>query len=278
MSAPTIIAMTFPHSLEIFLQQLVDCIFAVIPGRRPKYTALKHCRIVSHRGEHDNKTVMENTFDAFDRVFIDGVWGIELDVRWTLDLQPVVIHDADCQRVFGSPLQIGKLTLEALQSEIPQIPSLQQVVDRYGQKIHLMIEIKEVVFADINLQRSRLADILSDLTPAEDFHLLTLNPSLFELFDIVPDAAKLLVAELNVNLLSQQALVKGYAGICGQYLLISRALIKNHSKLSQKTGCGFVASRFSFYRELNREVEWIFTNHAIKLNRIRNKLLEKYQS
>ncbi len=278
MGATIIYIMTFPHSLEIFLQYLADCFFAVTPRRRPRLTALKHCHIVSHRGEHDNKTVMENTFDAFERVFIDGVWGIELDIRWTLDLQPVVIHDADCQRVFGSPLEVCKHTLESLQSEIPQIPSLQQIVDRYGQKIHLMIEIKEVAFTNIKLQRSRLAKILAGLTPAKDFHLLALNPSLLELFDIIPDAAKLPVAELNVNLLSQQAQVKDYAGICGQYLLVSNTLIKNHRKLSQNTGCGFVASRFSFYRELNREVEWIFTNHAIKLNRIRNRLLEKFQS
>ncbi len=265
--------MALPHSIEISLQKIADYIFAIIPRNRPKITTLKHCRIVSHRGEHDNKTVMENTLDAFERVFIDGVWGIEFDIRWTLDLQPVVIHDADCQRVFGSPLEISNLSLEFLQSAIPQIPSLLQVVDRYGKKIHLMIEIKEVDFADIEFQRSRLAKILSNLTPVKDFHLLALKPSLFELFDIIPDAAKLPVAELNVSSLSQETLVKSYAGICGQYLLISNRLIKKHKEQSQGTGCGFIASRFSLYRELNREVEWIFTNHALKLNRIRKKLL-----
>lgn len=277
-SALFINTMMLPHYFETLLQLLVDGLFASAPRRRPDKAALQNCRIVSHRGEHDNKIVLENTLVAFDLVLNDGVWGIEFDIRWTLDLQPVVIHDSDCQRVFGSPIEINKITLQSLQSEVPQIPSLQRVVDHFGKKLHLMIEIKEEPFSDINLQCSRLSAILSNLTPGEDFHLLALKPSLFKLFNIVPNSAMLPVAELNLKTISRQAIDRNFAGICGHYLLLSSKLIKKFQHRSQKIGSGFARSRFSFYRELNRGVEWIFTNHAIKLNHIRNKLLEKYQS
>jgi glycerophosphoryl diester phosphodiesterase len=266
--------MALQHTLEILLQILVDGLIASIPRKRPEPAALQNCRIVSHRGEHDNRVIMENTMDAFEAVFKEGIWGIEFDIRWTADHHPVVIHDADCKRVFDSPVEVARLTLEELQSKIPKIPSLQQVVDRFGKKMHLMIELKYVSFTEIDLKRTRLQAILSALTPARDFHLLALKIELFELFDIIPGSAMLPVAEFKLKALSQIAIERNYAGICGQYLLISNKLIQKHRQGSQKIGIGFARSRFSLYRELNREIDWIFTNHAIKLNHIRKKLLE----
>ena len=37
----------------------------------------------------------------------------------------------------------------------------------------------------------------------------------------------------------------------------------------------FIGSRFCLYRELNRGVDWIFTNHALKLEAIRQELLQR---
>ncbi len=56
-------------------------LFAALPRTLPNKEKLKECRIVSHRGEHDNRQILENTLAAFDRVRDRGVWGIELDVR-----------------------------------------------------------------------------------------------------------------------------------------------------------------------------------------------------
>jgi len=82
------------------------------------------CKIVSHRGEHDNKTVFENTIAAFDRVKKAGVWGIEFDIRWTKDLRPVVFHDRTLQRVFNSNIELNKVTLAELKEQCNLIPSL----------------------------------------------------------------------------------------------------------------------------------------------------------
>ena len=86
--------------LETFLLNMTDTIFSLIPQAKPSLEKLSNCQLVSHRGERDDVTVFENTFAAFDPIVEHGIWGIELDVRWTKDLVPVVIHDTNGERVF----------------------------------------------------------------------------------------------------------------------------------------------------------------------------------
>ncbi len=267
--------MKIRYHFESLLQLLADTVFAVIPRPEPAVSTLLNCKIVSHRGEHDNKSVKENTLAAFDRVLNQGIWGIELDIRWTKDLHPVVIHDPDCRRVFASALKVNAVNLDELQSRVPDIPSLDQIIQRYGKKIHLMIEIKEKKLIDPEYQQARLKTLLSSLVPGDDFHILALSPDIFELVDFLPGRALLPVAEYNIHQLSKKALGDNYAGISGQYLLISGNTIRKHGRNDQKTGTGFVRSRYCFYRELNRGVEWIFTNHALKLHSFQQELLNQ---
>jgi len=83
------------------------------------------------------------------------------------------------------------------------------------------------------------------------------------------------VAQYNIRELSKKVLEENYAGISGQYLLISKNTIQKHGRRNQNTGTGFAGSRNCFYRELNRGVEWIFTNHAIKLRSFQRELLNQ---
>ena len=41
--------------------------------------------------------------------------------------------------------------------------------------------------------------------------------------------------------------------------------IKRLRKAQQEIGVGFVDSKLSLYREVNRGIEWIFTNQAAKI-------------
>ena len=267
-------AMKTSFQIETLLQNLADILYAGIPRSRPSLRSLQNCKIISHRGEHDNNSVMENTIAAFDRVVERGVWGIELDVRWTRDLKPVVIHDIDCKRVFGKSLVVNRVTLTELQKLVPEIPSLEQVIQRYAKKTHLMVELKQESFADFESQRECLKKLFASLVPAQDFHILALSQHLFNLVDFIPESALLPVAEFNIGDFSQKALQNNYAGISGQYLLVTNKLIQRHARLNQKAGTGFVRSRYCFYRELNRGVEWIFTNHALEMHAIRSNLLQ----
>ena len=55
---------------------IADWLTAVVPRAVPDQETLRECRIISHRGEHDNVSVMENTLAAFRAARDAGVWGI----------------------------------------------------------------------------------------------------------------------------------------------------------------------------------------------------------
>ena len=259
--------------LERTLLALVNFGFACIPRRRPARELLIDCKIISHRGEHDNRRVRENTFAAFMPAAEAGCWGLEFDVRWTEDLQPVVFHDANAQRVFGIDLAISQVSLVQLQQRIPEIPTLQQVVDRFAGRQHLMVELKRDDLAAYAIRSERLREIFAAFEPATDYHFLALQTELFDLVEFAGKRACLPVAEFNVAELSRIALQRNYAGVCAQYLLLSRALISRHHRQGQQLGSGFAASKYGLFREIDRGVDWVFTNHAVRLEAIRQELL-----
>ena len=254
-------------------QGLADLWFSLLPQPRPSMARLQNCKIVSHRGAHDNSEVRENTMAAFERVRDAGIWGIELDVRWTLDLEPVVIHDENTHRVFGLNIVIAQHKLQDLRQQIPLIPTLAEVVQKFGGKTHLMVELKPDVLGKVEQKRERLQAIFAPIIPAQDFHFIALDLGLFDMASFVGDSACVPVAELNVNAMSRETLQRPFAGISGQYLLLHRRMIRRHQQRQQNIGTGFTASRYCLYRELNRGVDWIFTNHALKLRAILLQLL-----
>ena len=262
--------------LDLAVQRIVDFCFMLIPRRRPSKQALTECRIVSHRGEHDNRQVRENTLAAFRAVAAAGIWGIEFDLRWTRDLWPVVIHDPDTGRVFGTDLAIAEVSLAELRRQIPEIPTLEEVVAEFGGSMHLMVELKDDSLNADEIKAARLAEVFAALRPATDFHFLALRADLFKLSGFAGDKACLLVAEHEVSDLSRQVIERDYGGLCGHYLLLNRRLLDLHHARGQKLGTGFPGSRQCFLRELNRNVDWIFTNRALKLGRIREQLLRKH--
>lgn len=261
--------------LERIAQRVADAGYAAWPRRRPPVAALAQCLIVAHRGEHDNTVVLENTVAAFELAAAGGVDGIEFDVRWTADLEPVVVHDPDARRVFADDLVIAETRLDALRARLPEIPTLAEVVARFGRRLHLMIELKRDDLGASAARRERLEQILGGLRPGADFHILALAPELFDAVGFAGERACMPVAEFNVDALSRHVLEHDYAGLSGHYLLLSTATIERHRDRGQRLGSGYVASRFCFYREVGRGVSWIFSNRATRLATIRRELLAR---
>lgn len=242
---------------------------AAIPRKQPAAPAVERCRIVAHRGQHDNnRSVRENTLHAFELARAGGVWGVEADIRWTADQVPVIIHDPDTMRVFGKPVTIADLGFEQLRQEVPEVPTLAELVEQFGRNTHLMLELKAEAFPEIGRQRQILHRHLSGLTPEEDYHVLSLDPILFETFDIRPQKACLPVALANMRSVHRKTLDSRYGGITGHFVLLSDKIKRSHEQAGRRVGTGFIRSRNCLYRELNRNVEWIFSNDAVKLQRI----------
>jgi glycerophosphoryl diester phosphodiesterase len=252
---------------------VVDSIMAAIPRPVPERAALQRCKIISHRGEHDNKTVMENTLQAFSQARDAGVWGIECDIRWTADLVPVICHDASPARVFGEKAPVSAMTREQLRAVVPDIPSLQDVIQQFGGNTHLMLEIKAEPWPQPERQCETLRTLLSPLAPVDDFHILSLDPAVFEPLDFLPNECFFPVAETNVSAISAHAIERGYGGFGGHYLLLNNRLMQHHEAHRQQLGTGFPRSRNCLFRELNRGIEWIFSNDAVALQKIRDRHL-----
>ncbi len=260
--------------LQNALMVTVDTVMSCLPQRRPTQQALHSCRIIAHRGAYDNTAVLENTLPAFEKARLNGIWGVECDIRWTSDLVPVISHDADCTRVFANPLQINQLSFEQLRAEVPAIPSLAELVEQFGGRLHLMLEVKNDPTPGISRQKDILRQHLSALTPGVDYHFLALEIQLLDRVDFVDPGCCFLVSELNSSSLSKATIAASIGGLTGHYVLLSNRLKRRHEQQGQRIGTGFVGSKSVLFRELNRGIEWIFSNDAVKIQKIRDQLLE----
>lgn len=259
--------------LERALLGLINLSFMLIPRPRPTREALGASKIISHRGEHDNRGVRENTLAAFSAPAEAGCWGLEFDVRWTRDLQPVVFHDTNTERVFGIDIVVSQVSLAQLRQLVPQIPTLEQVVDQFGGRQHLMVELKRDELGAYDARAECLRETFSTLEAATDYHFLALQPELFELVGFAGAKACVVVAELNIGEMGRVALEREYGGVCAQYMLLNNKAISRHQGYGQQVGSGFAASKYGLFREINRGVDWVFTNHALKLEAIRQESL-----
>ncbi len=250
--------METPLWVEKNFLKISDLISNFLPQKTPTEELLKSCKIISHRGHHDNFKLFENTLEAFKAAQELGAWGIEFDLHWSLDGIPVVIHDQNTLRLFGEDKNIGELTYSQIKESFPLIPTFKEIRDTFGKKIHLMIELKEK-------RIDGLEEILKGLVPMEDFHFLSLKPEILQNIKFCEKKALIPVALANTNYLSELALSKGWGGICGHYFLLSRSLITKHHKSGQLIGTGHVGSKNCLYREINRSVDWIFTNSLKKI-------------
>jgi glycerophosphoryl diester phosphodiesterase len=263
--------------LQTLAMETVDLITAAVPRRLPNRNSLEHCKIISHRGENDNREILENTLPAFEAARAAGVWGIECDIRWTRDLVPVIHHDPDCERLFDDPVTLARLDFAELRDRFPLIPKLQEVIDNFGGNTHLMLEIKAEHYPAPERQKAILQAMLSPLRAGEDFHILLLDPALANRVDFLPPRVCYLVAELNVARLSRHALEYGFGGLTGHYLMLNETVRKRHVAAGQRIGTGFIHSRNALFRELNRGVEWIFSNRAVALQAILDTSLQSHR-
>lgn len=250
-------------TVDTFLCRMLDHYFSLRPQKKPR--SIGNVKLVSHRGEHDNHLVLENTLAAFDAAAELGAWGIELDIRWTKDAHPVVIHDLDCKRMFGCDLKISQVTLAELKERLPEIPTLLEVIERYGKSLHLMIELKMEPYLD-NFS-AVLYDLLGELKPVRDYHFLSLDLSMFSHVDGLQSSVCLPVAEKNIAEFSRAAVENNYGGITGHFFLLTDTILRLHQETGQCIGTGFITSPNCLFREINRGVTWIFTNSMGDLSR-----------
>jgi glycerophosphoryl diester phosphodiesterase len=257
-------------ALSDFAQTAADRIADLGPAPGVDPQKLAGARLVAHRGFH-GPGLRENSAAALGDCHRAGVWGVEFDVRWTLDQVPVLLHDPSTRRTYpGRDFQPGKLASKDILNRCP-LPRLTEVVTALGGRCHLMIETKVRLTPE---REAVLADILSPLEPARDYHLLTLKPEYLAPVSRLPRECFVFVGELNTARASEYVLKEGWGAVAGHYFLLTDAMINRHHAARQQVGVGFVSSPKNLCRQINRGVDWIFSNRAPALEAWRQARLD----
>src|ERR1700730_10556349 len=89
--------------------------------------------LLGHRGARASIGIPENTFASFDLALEHGCDGFEFDIRLAACGTAVVCHDP----------KVGKTTISrARAKQLPQLPRLDDVIQRYRERAFLNIELK----------------------------------------------------------------------------------------------------------------------------------------
>lgn len=116
------------------------------------FPGAKRPLIFGHRGF--SALAPENTMTSFDLCVEHKIFGVELDVHLCQSGELVIVHDHNLKRVANVDQQVEDLTLDELKAldvgshkdpkfKGEQIPTLEELFQRHGNKLHYDIEIKE---------------------------------------------------------------------------------------------------------------------------------------
>lgn len=239
----------------------INTLYSWLPYKKPKAEQFQKMCLIAHRGAHNNTDCFENTLAAFDKARKSGCWGIELDIHVTRDNIIVVNHDPDLKRLWQNPAVICDSSYEYIKSISENIPTLATVINIYGGRLHLFIEIKAPFLAFDTLK-----NVLSRLKPGIDYHIISLDAELLLSLTDVPASARLLVASANnTAYFCELSLKHQLGGVLGHYLLLTNKKIKQLKAANQQIGVGYVDSKNSLHREINRDINWVFSNKAAKI-------------
>lgn len=108
--------------------------------------------VIAHRA--GPSPAPENTLAALNNTLKTNAEIIEIDVQRTRDGVIVAVHDVDLMRVAGRPLQISETDYEQLKTivkksnggappELSKVATLAEFLEQVGDKIKLLIEIKQ---------------------------------------------------------------------------------------------------------------------------------------
>ena len=119
------------------------------------YKNLSHLAVCGHRG--GIQKAPENTLESLQACIDWGAEIAEIDVRFTSDGVPIILHDPDLNRMMGKDIDVHTISYSKLKS-IPlydkdglpnnpitqhTIPTLEEILDYAKGKIYLQLDIKD---------------------------------------------------------------------------------------------------------------------------------------
>lgn len=262
------------HLIEALFQITTEFYAKTIPRKSIKML-LQKTGIVAHRGVIAHPIIKENTMAAFRECLKKNIWAIEFDIRWTKDLIPVVHHDPDAIRVWNKGLFIHEVSFEQLRQEIPEIPTLSEVVEEFGEKLHLMVEVKKLPEFNESQEKTAIYNLnqaLQSLLPEKHYHFMSFQPEdLIERLKL-PSKSILSIVTTNIESAIHRATALEIKGLTGHFALITPRLRKLAKVKNLKIGVGFVNSKNSLFRELTIGTDYIYSNRPFLIQELLNKI------
>ena len=104
---------------------------------------------------------------------------------------------------------------------------------------------------------------------------MALHPATLRRIEGFPDRCRLAIAFHWPDALSHWVRRQGWGGLCTHYALLRGPQVRAHHDSGQTVGTAYPRSANCLFRELNRKVDFIFSNHAARLQAIIRHELQK---
>lgn len=204
-------------SLNVFT--VVD----LVRNPTPSIQVFQKPSIIAHRGS--SASAPENTLAAIEKAIVDGADAVEIDVRFTKDDVPVLMHDETVERTTdiadGSLSSVRELTLEEMkeldagswfgeQYTGESVPTLEEALRVARGHVEVYIEIK----SSIENASVILTDVIEETRMENRVKILSFNGVLLE--NIKRENPSVAIVQLigtffgNINVLADNDLVDHY--------------------------------------------------------------------
>ncbi|WP_170316952.1 glycerophosphodiester phosphodiesterase [Acrocarpospora corrugata] len=180
--------------------------------------------LISHRG-YPAATGTENTLPAFQRALEAGSDRVELDVRFTKDHRPVLMHDATVNRTTTATGRVADMTLAQFRAlrtaDGRHPPTLGQALRLLrGKTEETLVELKQVPDA---ADRRSLQDLYRRLSASTWASLTSFSPSALRAVRSIPARKGLLSVSAP-----RVALAKEFSFVAVRYDNLSRARVREY--------------------------------------------------
>ncbi|CAG0988163.1 glycerophosphoryl diester phosphodiesterase [Myxococcaceae bacterium] len=224
--------------------------------------------VIAHRGASAYRP--ENTLPAYDLAVEQRADMIEIDLHRTRDGAIVVTHDEDLAGIGGRG-EIADASLEQVRELDAgggeRVPLLEEVLDRYGERIPFNLEIKRGTRADYEgLERLVLDAVVRRGLLAGMLFSSFYDPVLARLRALAPEARiGLLVSAKFPHRAVERALSLGAEALHPEDSVVTRSLVRDAHDAGLSVYVFTVDDPGEMRRMLDLGVDGLFTNHPDRM-------------
>jgi len=174
--------------------------------------------LLGHRGARASTVAPENTIASFDLALEHGCDGFEFDVRLTGCGRSVICHD---------PKINGINVCEATVNQLPDLPLLEDILQRYSQRAFLDIELKVAGL------ESKVLNFLREYRIEEDYVVSSFLPEV--MMEVRTRSAKVqagIICDRPGQLACWRESIVEY--VIPQYKLVTRELVQEVQRAGRK--------------------------------------------